>query len=74
MYNEKNLTKRQVRVLNLLSDGKHYSVIEIANTLFIGDPRSLIRDLRKDGIVVKDEWITTRDGKGRYKRYWVENK
>jgi len=71
MYKEK-MTKRQVRVFHLLQSGK-YSVMQIANQLFIGDPRSVIRNMRKMGIEVKDEWIDTKSGDGRYKRYWIEN-
>lgn len=73
MYATKQMTKRQVRVFQLLKSGGKHSVMDIANKLFIGDPRSCIRDLRKMGIEVKDEYIDTKSGNGRYKRYWIED-
>jgi hypothetical protein len=41
------------------------------NRLFIGDPRSTIRNLRDSGIDIKDEWVPSVNG-GKYKRYWIE--
>lgn len=57
------------KVLRLLSDGKGYSVLGIMKALFITDPRSTIRDLRKEGYNITDIWCKTDDGK-RYKRYY----
>lgn len=65
------LTRQQISLLNLLQDGIRHSVVDIANKCFIGDPRSSIRDLRNNGIDVKDEWVKSSNG-GRYKRYWIE--
>ena len=64
------MTVRQLKVYNLLCSGKH-SVIGIMQRLNIGDPRSTIRDLRKQGFKVCDEWRETVDG-GRFKMYWID--
>lgn len=45
---------------------------EITSTLFIGDPRSVIRDLREKGIKVYDEVKRNRANNGRYKLYWID--
>lgn len=63
--------EQQQRLITLLSNGGKYSVIAIANALHIGDPRSVIRNLRKSGVKVSDEWVTTKDGRGKYKRYFI---
>ncbi len=64
------MTPKQARVYNLLSGGNSYTVIEISVKAHIGDPRSIIRDLRNMGIIVRDEWVETRES--RFKRYWIE--
>ena len=62
--------RRRYRVIALLSDGRKHTVMEIAFTCRVVDPRSIIRNIRKDGIEVKDEWV---DGdETRFKRYWIE--
>lgn len=61
-------------LINLLSSGGKFSAITIANILTLGDPRSYIRNLRKFGVPVSDEWKATRDGKGRYKLYFITPK
>lgn len=63
--------RKQVQVILLLSDGHKYTVLDISFRCNIGDPRSVIRNIRNQGIEVKDEWVEA-DG-GRYKRYWIEN-
>lgn len=68
------LTPRQTRLINLLRDGGKYSAIDISVRLHIGDARSVIRDLRKMGIAVCDEWKTGKNGKSRYKLYWIERR
>lgn len=65
------MTERQRRVMCLLSDGQKHSVIGIMQSLNIADPRSTIRDLRKMGIVVHDEWRDTIEG-NRFKMYWID--
>ncbi len=64
------MTERQRRVL--LSDGQKHSVIGIMQSLNIADPRSTIRDLRKMGIAVHDEWRETMIEGNRFKMYWIE--
>jgi hypothetical protein len=75
MATNKNLmskaARKQVQVILLLSDGHKYTVLDISFRCNIGDPRSVIRNIRNQGIEVKDEWVEA-DG-GRYKRYWIEN-
>lgn len=66
----RTLTTRQKRLIALLKSGSKHSVIDIANALHIGDPRSDIRDLRRMGIVVNDEWVTSAYG-NRYKLFWI---
>lgn len=66
-----SLTKRQQRLVTLLSDGGKHSVISIANRLIIGDPRAEIRDLRNLGIDVSDVWVKNRDNRGRHKLYFI---
>lgn len=63
-------TKKRLRAIELLSDGKKHTVMHIAFACRIGDPRSVIRDIRELGIEVKDEWVEA-DG-SRFKRYWIE--
>lgn len=63
------LTNREQRLFSLLSDGFTHSVIEIANRLHIGDPRSDIRNLRAKGVAVSDIWVKGQEG--RYKRYFI---
>ena len=65
------MTERQRRVMCLLSDGQKHSVIGIMQSLNIADPRSTIRDLRKLGIAVHDEWRDTIEG-NRFKMYWIK--
>lgn len=68
----KVLTPRQERLVKLLRDGGKYSAIDISIRLHIGDARSEIRNLRKMGIAVCDEWKPSKDGVNRYKLYWIE--
>ena len=69
MSTKKSTLKLQ-QLVALLSDGHHHSVYDIASKLYIGDPRSSIRDLRNHGINVDDEWVPSVNG-GKYKRYWI---
>lgn len=71
------VTPRQLQLLWLLANGRRYSVMGMAYELqqqgcYIGDPRSVIRDLRKKLIPVSDSWKRTADNKGQYKLYWIE--
>ena len=63
--------RKQVQVILLLSDAHKYTVLDISFRCNVGDPRSVIRNIRNQGIEVKDEWVEA-DG-SRYKRYWIEN-
>ena len=66
----KKAAQKQLRAITLLSDGGKHTVMEIAFACRIGDPRSVIRNIRESGIEVKDEWV---EGDGtRFKRYWIE--
>ena len=64
-------TQKRMRAIKLLSDGNKYTVMQIAFACNIGDPRSVIRNIRDLGIEVKDEWVEADES--RYKRYWIEN-
>lgn len=66
------LTSRELALMSLLSDGHAYSVTEIANALYIGDPRSSIRNLRNKGVNICDYWAQSQEG--RYKRYYITNR
>ena len=61
----------QRRVLNLLSDGKQYSVADISIALHLSDPRAIIRDLRNKGVVIDDVWCSAEHG-GRFKRFFMQ--
>lgn len=67
------MNQKQTRVITLLSSGSRYSVIDIAIRLHIGDPRSVIRNIRNMGIEICDEWVEGTSGT-RYKRYWIKQK
>ena len=64
-------SRKQMQLISLLRDGGKYSVVDIMNRLYIGDPRSTIRNLRNRGIEVKDAEVPSVNG-GKYKRYWIE--
>ena len=68
--NQQPMSSQQMRLLHFLMGGGRYSVADIMNALYIGDPRSSIRDLRNRGIQVKDEWVPSVNG-GKYKRFWI---
>jgi hypothetical protein len=67
----KKVSVKSMQLLALLRDGGKHSVADIMNRLFIGDPRSTIRNLRDSGIDIKDEWVPSVNG-GKFKRYWIE--
>ena len=64
-------SRKLFELVNLLKDGSKHSVADIMNRLFIGDPRSAIRNLRNKGIDVKDVEVRSING-GKYKKYWIE--
>lgn len=57
------------RVLALLQQGQRLSVIEITNAAYVSDARGHISRLRRKGYTIKDEWVTTTNG--RFKRYFM---
>ena len=61
---------QQRRIYSLLSDGRARSTVEISIALHLCDPRAVIRDLRRKGVGISDEWRRTADGK-RYKVYFM---
>lgn len=61
---------KQAIIYGLLTSGEKWTVIDLAIKGKIGDPRSVIRNLRKQGIEVKDEWVHGRNSS--FKRYWIE--
>ena len=65
-----HLTHHQIRVFNLLSDGKPRSAADISTALRLSDPRSVIRSLRHTGVQVSDYWVNTEYGR-RFKRYFI---
>lgn len=70
----KNLAPQQKRVYNILARGGRYAAGEI--TVALGgracDPRSTIRDLRKKGIPILDEWHPNANGRGRgFKKFFL---
>lgn len=65
------LPRGQKRVMSLLMDGGKYSVADISARLMLSDPRSHIRELRKRGIAILDEWRETGYG-NRYKVYYYK--
>lgn len=70
----KNLAPQQKRVYNILARGGRYAAGEI--TVALGgracDPRSTIRDLRKKGIPILDEWHPNASGRGRgFKKFFL---
>ena len=62
---------KQLPVSEYLRSGKR-SVIDIMQALHVGDPRSVIRHLRKKGYDVRDEWRSTVTG-SKYKIYWIDH-
>lgn len=67
--NATTLTPKQERLKKLLSNGKAYSVLDIASLLKIGDPRSEIRHLRNKGVEIKDYWEPSQESK--FKKYYI---
>ena len=61
--------RRQANVLSLLLSGRKISVTDIVRNLGYSDPRGHISSLRRKGIPIMDEWVTTREA--RFKRYFI---
>ena len=60
---------RQAKVLSLLLRGSKLTVADITRRLGYCDPRSHIAVLRRRGIPISDEWVTTKEA--RFKRYFI---
>lgn len=63
------LSVRQ-RILQTLSDGRKHHAAELTLTCHTSDPRGIIRDLRRAGHNILDEWATSPTG-ARYKLFWL---
>lgn len=61
--------RRQANVLSLLLSGRKISVTDMVRTLGYSDPRGHISSLRRKGIPIMDEWVTTQEA--RFKRYFI---
>lgn len=64
------LSHREQKVYDILKQGKK-SVTQITIALGYSDPRGYIRNLRKKGVFIFDEWISKNDT--RFKRYWCND-
>lgn len=64
------MTPKQTKVYKLLTSGSRYTVVDIALKAHVGDPRSVIRNLRKQGVIVSDEWI--HNPTSSFKRFWID--
>lgn len=62
------MTARQEKIRMLLASGKR-TVSDLTFATGFCDPRSYIRDLRKKGVNVMDEWVISNGV--RFKRYWI---
>lgn len=63
-------TIRQKNICHFLRHGK-FSAADISRRLGYADPRGHIRNIRKKGITICDEWIKCEDGT-RFKRYFIK--
>lgn len=64
------LKKQEYIVFSVLISGGQWATYNVAESLNIPDPRSVIRYLRKKGLNVRDLWVRERGM--RFKRYWLE--
>lgn len=67
----RNPKEQTERLYRLLSDGNKHSTVDITDSIRVADPRAVIRELRKKGVVVCDDWCKA-NGK-RFKRYWIKS-
>lgn len=62
-------------VLGLLMEGKELTTTEALVEYRIGDLRARIRDLRRSGFDILDEFVTTAAGeRTRFKKYFINQK
>lgn len=64
------LSSRQLKLLNILSNGGKHSVADLSVVTHYSDPRGHIRKLRDKGVPIRDEWRVAADGV-RYKVYFI---
>lgn len=64
------LKKQEYIVFSVLISGGQWATYNVAESLNIPDPRSVIRYLRKKGLNVRDRWVRERGM--RFKRYWLD--
>lgn len=64
------LKKQEYVVFSVLISGGQWATYNVAESLSIPDPRSVIRYLRKKGLNVRDRWVRERGM--RFKRYWLD--
>lgn len=64
------LKKQEYVVFSVLISGGQWATYNVAESLNIPDPRSVIRYLRKKGLNVRDRWVRERGM--RFKRYWLD--
>jgi len=69
-HKDKHFSGATGQVLRILLCGGRYSVRDLVSLSFVADPRSHIRNLRKAGIQVSDEWVNTEFS--RYKIYFMK--
>ena len=73
MGNKQNtFAPNETRVLNALRSRGRCSSVELSHILWLSDPRGVISRLRRKGVLIGDEWITSPNGK-RYKSYFLIN-
>ncbi len=66
----KKVPSLKQRVLTRLGDGRRYNVAQLTIECHTSDPRGIIRDLRRQGYNVADEWVQSPTG-SRFKEYWL---
>lgn len=60
----------QRAIMAALSDGLPHSVRELVQEAKLSDPRTAIRQLRRKGVEISDQWLVNSNGK-RYKVYFI---
>ena len=63
------MSKQETRLLELFKRGGKFTVTDITISTGQCDPQGHIRNLRKRGINIADEWVS--ENGSRFKRYWL---
>lgn len=71
LFKPRHLTRRQSKVMDLLADGSHHTAANITIKTGLCDPRSVIRDLRANGVEILDYWELNADNDGSHKRFYL---